>query len=273
MLEQQQVPVENQRDSQQSSLEPSSLVVKVVKQEDSAGFILPPQTEALVAGYIASVEDGQQSGTRARLMELTAAYLELDATPEAAAHSAIQQMQNERLAMQKRQASAQQQAFQQRKHTRIAPQSSRHATLTALKIFGGGSLIFVSAPLIMWAILLVVNTPGRFMMDIWMFMCYGLPAMLGVVAGRRASRRPGMGTFYALAMIVPILAVVSELAGRIFALSGSHFIIGSWRLGLLMAVCWLPIGVASAALTGWGRNASDRRRRNAARRAANTAQP
>ena len=110
----------------------------------SAVLALTPQAHALVAGYVARQEAAQQNVMLLRLEELIAAYLELDAEPEQAARSAIQQLETERLALEARQATAKQQAFKQRKRTRSAKQSARPATLTALKLFGIGSLALIS---------------------------------------------------------------------------------------------------------------------------------
>ena len=228
----------------------------IVQNSHSAALALTPHAQALIAGYVAQAEAEQQSAIQQRLEELVAAHLELDAEPEQAARSAIQQIETERLAAEKQRMAAKQQAFVQRKRTRAVKQSARPATLTALKLFGAGSLTIIGT------VASVAMLHGRIssFFVAWLFFMYlGLPALLGAAVGARVRHRPAMGTFNAVAMLTLPVSLVATLALRDY---------WNWQGDLLqmvmiMLLFWMPIGVASAAVTGWGRDTLHRKRRRA----------
>ncbi len=248
MLEQQQIHAEEPKQYAPTAYE-----------NNNAAMPLTPHANALAAAYIAHIEAEQQDATRARLEELIAAHLELDATPEQAARSAIQQLENERLSAEQQQATARQQAFEQRKRTRSAKQSARPATLTALKVFGVGSLTMIGT---MVAMLMLMNHfHGDMVLQtvLWLvqFMCFGLPILLGAAVGARAKHRPALGTFYAMGILTSIAPLVGGLVmSRFDKWDGSMMM-----LAVILTLFWMPIGVVSAGLTGWGRDALRRKRR------------
>ena len=220
-------------------------------KNQNAALALTPHAQALVAAYMAHIEAEQQSGTRLRLEELIAAYRELDAESEQATRSAIQQLENERIAAEQ-QVVARQQAFVQRKHTRSAKQSVRPATLTALNVFGAGSLG-------MFAILIPLTGAHVFgALPIWLmgtlaFMYLVLPALLGACVGLRARHRRILGTILAMGMLIPLMSLVCALACSLqsYPLPWTQ----NFRdMATVLTLLWLPIGVASVGLTGWGRD-------------------
>ena len=115
---------------------------------------LPPQAHAVLIGYLAQTQqaDADTETMRARLEELTLAYLELDSSPHEAAKSSIQQWENERRVLEEGQALATQSnhhiAFLHRRNkpnhlfaddvpavrpARLAGNSSRNARPTAAR--------------------------------------------------------------------------------------------------------------------------------------------
>ena len=224
----------------------------------AASALLSPPAQILIARYVAQTGAEQTSDMRRRLEALTLAYSELDAAPQQAVGAAIRHLESEQQAAALAAQQARQQAFGQRKRSRRAKQSARPATLTALKLFAPGALALI---VVMLPALLQLRSlegvAGQLLVCVWLFMYLGLPAVLGGIVGMRARHRAGMGTFYALAMLVPLVMIVSEL---VVGLSG-HDTSGAWALGLIIALFWIPIGAVSAAATECGRDALRRKRR------------
>ena len=240
-------------EQQQASEELHSQYAPTPSANHSATLTLTPHAHALVAGYVAQIEAEQQNVTRLRLEELVAAYLELDAEPEQAARSAIQQIEAERLAAETRQATATRQAFRQRKRSRRAKQSARPATLTALKLFAPGALGMIAALMVLAATFKFEDGP------IWWtaalcFVLFALPALLGAGVGLRARHRRMLGTFLAMGMLIPLVSLVGGLALSLQAPVGERTDI-FWFVACILTLFWLPIGVALAGLTGWARDA------------------
>ena len=217
-------------------------------ENQNAALPLTPHAQALVAAYVAQIEAQQQDGTRTRLEALIATHLELDATPEQAAHSAIQQLENERLALEQQQARTKQQAFGQRKRTRSAKQSARPTTVTALKVFGAGALG-------MLAVLVPLTSAHVFgTLPIWLlgtlaFMYLVLPALLGIGVGLRVRHRRMLGTFLAMGMLIPLVSLVCAFACsfQVYPLPWTQNFMG---MASVLTLLWLPIGVTAAGLTG-----------------------
>ena len=239
-------------EQQQSHEEEPKQYAPASHKNQNAALALTPHAQALVAAYMAHIEAEQQSGTRLRLEELIAAYRELDSESEQATRSAIQQLEIERIAAEQQQAVTRQQASVQRKHTRPAKQSVRPATLTALKVFGAGSLG-------MFAILLpltgthVFGALPTWLMGTLAFMYLVLPALLGAGVGLRARHRRMLGTVLAMGMLIPLMSLVCALACSLqsYPLPWTQ----NFRdMATVLTLLWLPIGVASTGLTGWGRD-------------------
>lgn len=215
---------------------------------------LPPQAHAVLIGYLAQTQqaDADTETMRARLEELTLAYLELDASPHEAAQSAIQQWENERRVLEEGQALA----TQSKPH--LSTRSARPATLTALKLFGAGGLVITTiSPFF-------IGGTSPIIFSLMMFLLFGLPALLGIAVGMHARQRPALGTFYAIILLIPIVAFITELIMDIFTL----FPYEGWMLGMDIGLFWLPIGCLTAALTGWGRNLRHKRHQNVVNRMA-----
>ena len=226
----------------------------IVSPNHTATLALTPHANALAAAYVAQVDVEQQSATRARLEQLIAAHLELDAQPEQAARSAIQQIESKRLAEQTRHSAATRQAYKQRKRTRRAKQSARPATLTALKLFGPGALGMI-ATLIALPDTFDDGFLPKWMIGILLFALFAMPALLGAGVGLCARHRRMLGTFLAMGMLVPLMSLVSAFAFSLrhpdLRWTDNNFI----GIACILTLFWLPIGVISAGLTGWARDA------------------
>lgn len=239
---------------QQASTEEPQRHTTAAPLTPSAAAILPSQAAVLVAAYVAQVETERQEPTRARLAELIAVYQELDATPEAAAHSAIQQMENERLAAEKGQAAAQQNAQKQARtlaHSCSQSRSARPATLIALKWFGGAALATTAL------CTLIGPTTNLFLYLVLMFTMFGLPMVMGAGVGMRAEKRPALGSFYALALLFPLKMLLDLLTMH----SAGYEWDGLLWMAVDFALFWIPLGCLAASLTGLGRDRLRRKRR------------
>ena len=231
----------------------------------AASALLSPPAQILIARYLAQTGAEQVSDTRRRLEALTLAYSELDAAPQQAVDAAIRHLESERHTAALAEQAARHQAFGQRKRTRHARQSARPATLTALKLFGPGALALVA---LFSACSMVSYTSPSFHLvtQLTVFSLFGLPALLGVIVGARVKHRPALGTFYAMGLLILLASLVAAVASPLLA--WREFL---WLLPPLLALFWVPIGTASAGLTGWGRKARDKRRQAAALRTAQQA--
>lgn len=118
--------------------------------------------------------------------------------------------------------------------------SVRHATFVALSVFG---LATISA----LALSLLAGSSALFSLA-WMntlLACEAVaaPTLAGLITGLRARRRPSLGTFYALALLIPLnvglLQLLPLVKDDLPALAGVQFIF------------WVPIGCIAAALGGW----------------------
>ena len=78
----------------------------------------------------------------------------------------------------------------------------------------------------------------------------------------RVRNRPVLGTFYALALLISIVTLVTELIMNVFTGSPGQ----GWMLGLDLVLFWLPIGCLTAGVTGWTRSKHRKRRLDAAKR-------
>ena len=216
---------------------------------------LPTQAHAALVGYLAQTQYANADAeiARARLEELTLAYLELDASPHEAAQSAIRQWENERLVL------GEGQALSTQSKPHLSTRSARPATLTALKVFGAGALALTTIT----PFLIGTSVPSIWY-SLMMFLIFGLPAFLGIAVGMRARQRPALGTFYAVSLLMPIVALITELIMDIF----TRFPHEGWMLGMDIGLFWLPIGCLTAGLTGWGRDLRHKRRRDAVNRMA-----
>lgn len=247
MLEQQQVYEEEQKQ-----------YAPTAHEKQGATPALTPHAHALTVAYIAQVKAEEQDVTRVRLEELIDAHLELDSSPEEAVRSATQQLENERLAAGQQQAMAKQQAFQQRGRTRGAKQSARPATLTALKVFGAGSLGML-AILVPLTGAHVFGAPPMWLLRTLAFMYLVLPALLGASVGLRTRHRRMLGTFLAMGMLIPLVSLACALACS-FQVYPLPWMWNFMDMASVLTLLWLPIGVASAGLTGGGRDMLRRRR-------------
>lgn len=222
----------------------------------AAPVLLSPPAQILIARYLAQNGDAQVSDTRARLETLTLAYSELDPAPQQAVDAAIRHLESERQTAALGEQAARHQAFHQRERTRSAVQSARPATLTALKLFGPGALAIPATVAVMSMLHYEVGS----LFVAWLYFLYlGLPALLGVGVGMRVRHRPAMGTFCAVGVLTPLVSLVASLA-----LGSSGWQDNLVQLAMLMLLFWMPIGVAAAGLTGWGRDTLRRKRRQKA---------
>ena len=246
MLEHEQIAVEQTEDP-----------VNAVSEVNCSTIVseFAPQTQALIANYLEQAVKTETDTTtdettvekreilRARLEALIAGHLELDATPEHAVEGAIRQLENERNALEAQQASLRRQGLR-------PSRSAKHATRTALTLFGGGML----APIALTLIIYGSSDPRIF--ALMMFMLFGLPALLGIGVGLRARQRPALGTFYSIAILAPFGSLLASLITFSLHFPWSE---GLW-FGVDMLLFWMPIGMLTAALTGWARDRRTRKR-------------
>ena len=230
-------------------------IARLLPQTQTPSVGLPPQAHAVLVGYLAQTQSANEDTetTHARLEELTLAYLELDVAPHEAALSAIRQLENERLVQ------GASQALSTKSQPHLSTRSVRPATLTALKLFGPGALVLT----ILSPFLIGTSVPSIWY-SLMIFLIIGLPALLGIAVGMRARQRPALGTFYAVSLLIPIVALITEMIMDIF----TQFPHEGWMLGMDIGLFWLPIGCLTAGLTGWGRNLRYKRSRDAVNRMA-----
>src|SRR5207249_832381 len=78
---------------------------------------------------------------------------------------------------------------------------------------------------------------------------FALPLMSGLAAGWLAPTRQALGAFFALAGLLPFVALI--LSGQMQPVDSNAYssTINDW--GIMMLSCWMPIGCAGAALGGW----------------------
>ena len=77
-----------------------------------------------------------------------------------------------------------------------------------------------------------------------------LPVLAGITTGLLAPARHALGSFFALALLVPPFVALGTNP-LMPALLGYHWTNSSIAMALMLAICWLPIGPAAAALGGW----------------------
>jgi hypothetical protein len=179
---------------------------------------------------------------RAHLEAMVASYQELGQSPEMAVVEALRQFGDPRdLARQwarewKGAASP----------ARLTPVA--RAMVAALGCFG---LATAAALIFVW----ITMTPGGYSLgeDAWRFvpflltlLFFLLPLLSGIATGLLAPARSGLGTFYALAVI---LAIVPLAANSDPSLNGLGA--GARDLTIVQACAWMPIGCGTAALVGW----------------------
>ena len=243
--------LEHQREAQEET------APALLASTSSVSGALPPQSHDVLVGYLAQTqsENADVDAVRARLEELTLAYLELDALPQDAAHSAIRQWETERQAIENRQ------AHPQELNTRPSSRSARQATLTALKVFGAGGLAATAiTPFLVGTSTQSVWSPLVFCL--LLFLIFGLPAVLGATVGMRVRNRPVLGTLYALVLLIPLVTLVAELTMKVF----TRFPGEGLMLGIDLVLFWLPIGCLAAGVTGWAQSQRRKRRLDAAKR-------
>ena len=240
-------------------------VLQTAPPAPAASAFLSPPAQILIARYLAQTGTEQISDTRARLEALTLAYSELDALPQRAVDAAIRHLESEQQTAALAAQQSRQQAFGQRRRSRRAKQSARPATLTALKLFGPGALALVA---LFSACFMVSYTSPLFHLvgQLTIFSIFGLPALLGVAVGARVKHRPALGTFYAMGLVILLASLVAAVVSPLLA--WREFL---WLLPPLLTLFWVPIGTASAGLTGWARKARNKRRHAAALRTAQQA--
>ncbi len=225
----------------------------LLPQTHTLSVRLPTQAYAVLVRYVAQTQsaNADTETIRAQLEELTLAYLELDAPPHEAAQSAIRQWENERLVL------GEGQALSTQSKPYHSTRSARPATLTALKLFGAGALALTTIT----PFLIGTSVPSIWY-SLMIFLIIGLPALLGIAVGIRARQRPVLGTFYAVSLLIPSVALITELIMDIF----TQYPHEGWMLGMDIGLFWLPIGCLTAGLTGWGRNQRHKRQQYAVNR-------
>lgn len=109
------------------------------------------------------------------------------------------------------------------------------------------------APIALMLIIYGSNDPRIF--AVMMFLIFGLPALLGIGVGLRARQRPALGTFYSIAILAPFASLLASLVTFMLHFPWAE---GLW-FGVDMLLFWMPIGMLTAALTGWARDRRSRK--------------
>jgi hypothetical protein len=83
---------------------------------------------------------------------------------------------------------------------------------------------------------------------IWLSVLYLLPALAGLVGGLLAPARHALGTFFALALLMPPLALACGAHPELSQASN----LAKWgmELAFIQIFCWTPVGCVAAALGG-----------------------
>jgi hypothetical protein len=100
----------------------------------------------------------------------------------------------------------------------------------------------------MWGVRFPADAFSAALIDglMWLTLPFVLPLLAGMATGRLAPARQALGTFYALAVILPIVHL---------GLGSDPFQSGLARIGtdliMIQTLCWIPIGCGTSALVGW----------------------
>jgi hypothetical protein len=178
---------------------------------------------------------------QAHLEALAASHVELGSAPDEAVVAALRQFGDPR-------AISMEWTREWLRPTHSRPvQPAWRATGVALGCFGLASLISL---LLFQMSMAGVADGGINTAPFVLFMAGGLlPVLAGLTTGLLAPARHALGTFFALALLIPPFAALGSLP-LLQTLLGSHWANSGMAMAFTLALFWLQIGPLTAALGG-----------------------